>query len=94
MASITVRVQPGASKEGLWFEDGVLRARVTARATDGAANARLLALLAKRLRVPRTTIAILRGATSRQKVLEVETLELPEIQSRLAAQAQHEPRHR
>ena len=51
--------------------DGVLRARVTAPAVDGAANTALLRLIADALHVARRDVRIVAGATSRQKLIVV-----------------------
>jgi uncharacterized protein YggU (UPF0235/DUF167 family) len=80
---ITVRVIPRSSKNTLEWENGMLKARLTAPPVDNAANEALVALLAERLAVPRRTISIVRGATSRQKTVEVAGLTIEEIQQRL-----------
>lgn len=49
----------------------VLRAQVTAVPEDGKANAALIALLAKRWRLPKSTISVVRGVTSRRKLVAV-----------------------
>lgn len=80
---ITVRVIPRSSKNMLEWELGTLKARLTAPPVDGAANAALVNLLAERLAVPRRTISIVRGETSRQKTVEITGLTLEEIERRL-----------
>jgi uncharacterized protein len=49
----------------------MLRARVSAPPADGAANEALLRLLARELRVPRSAVELLRGATVRAKTVRV-----------------------
>jgi len=49
----------------------VLRARVSARAVEGAANEALIRLVAGELGVARGRVSIVRGATARSKVVEV-----------------------
>ncbi|MBA2396252.1 MAG: DUF167 domain-containing protein [Ktedonobacteraceae bacterium] len=80
---VTVRVIPRSSKNILEWEQGTLKARLTAPPVDGAANAALISLLAERLAVPRRTISIVRGETSRQKTIEIAGLTLEEIERRL-----------
>lgn len=80
---IAVRVIPRSSKNVLEWEHGGLKARLTAPPVDGAANTALISLLAERLAVPRRTISIVRGETSRQKTVEVAGLTLEEIEQRL-----------
>ncbi len=78
-----MRVIPRSSKNILEWEQGTLKARLTAPPVDGAANAALISLLAERLAVPRRTISIVRGETSRQKTIEIAGLTLEEIERRL-----------
>ncbi len=55
--------------------DGVLRARVTAPAVEGAANNALIRLLADSLSVARRDVRIVAGATSRQKLVVVDGID-------------------
>ena len=55
---------------------GAVVVRVTAPPVDGRANEALVALIAKRAGVPRSAVSIVRGHTSRDKVVRVEGLDL------------------
>jgi uncharacterized protein YggU (UPF0235/DUF167 family) len=57
------------------LEGGELRARLPAPPVEGAANAALVALLAERLGVPKRTIALVRGATARHKLIAINGLD-------------------
>ncbi len=85
MARLSVRAQPGASRDELSFEGSVLRARLAAPAVDGKANKRLIEVLAKRLGVPRSDVRIVHGESGRNKLLEVDGLETEELRRRLGA---------
>lgn len=68
-----VRVQPRASRtaiEGL--HAGALKVRLHAPPVDGAANAALVALLAKALGVPKRDVRVVAGETARSKLVEVD----------------------
>ena len=52
--------------------DGVLRARVTAPAIEGAANQALLRLLADELGIPKRDVRLVAGAASRTKLVVIE----------------------
>ena len=68
----SVRVTPRASANALSGErDGVLLVRVTAPPADGAANAAVIALLAKSLALPPTAVRIERGGAGRDKRMSV-----------------------
>lgn len=72
MARLHIVVSPGARRNDLEIQpDGMVQARVTARATDGKANRALIALLAERLQTPKSSISIARGAATRHKVVEL-----------------------
>ncbi len=75
MAHFLVRVQPRSSRDRVeGYLDGMLKVRVTAPPADGNANTALTKLLAEFLEVPRSGIKIVRGVTSRNKMVEVESL--------------------
>ena len=69
--------------EGAGGEGERLRVRLTAAPVDGAANEALVALLAERLGLPKRQVMVVRGATSRQKVVEVVGLNLEDVKRRL-----------
>lgn len=71
---VPVRVIPRARRNELTLEGETLRARLTAPPVEGAANEALVALLADRLRIPRRSIVIVRGATSRHKLVAISGL--------------------
>lgn len=67
--------------------------RVTAPPVDGRANEAVTRLLAKRLRVARGAVKIVRGQRSRRKLIEVGGLSDDELRSRLGvARSQSAPR--
>ena len=74
---LTVRLTPNGGRDAVdgWEQgaDGVLsvKARVSAAPEGGKANKALIALLAKQLRIPKTSIEIASGDTSRTKNLRI-----------------------
>ena len=84
MARIVVTVSPGASRSELVGRHGDgWKVRVAAAPERGRANEALLALLAEKLGLPRSRLAVVAGQTSRRKIVEVEGLGLDEISRRL-----------
>ena len=82
--AIHLRVIPRSSRDRVEeFRDGVLRIRVVAPPEAGKANAAVLALLSEHLGVSRRQLSIVRGAASRDKVVEVEGLGQKELLARL-----------
>ena len=81
---ITVKVQPGASSDRLAGKtaDG-WKLAVTAPPVEGRANRACTEVLARRLGVPPSSVIIVRGTSSRQKLIEVRGLSRSEIENRL-----------
>lgn len=70
--TLSLYVQPGARKSGVAGLHGeALKIRVAAPATDNLANAGLIGFLSVALDVPKSSISIRRGATSRRKTVEI-----------------------
>lgn len=74
---LAVRLTPRGGREAVdgWAVDGdgrpYLKVRVAAPPVEGAANAALLALLAKTLGAPKSSLSIASGAGARFKVVEI-----------------------
>ncbi len=84
--TVTVRVHPGASREGVvLLEDGALDVRLRARAVEGQANAGLVELLAERLKLRRREVEITAGLRSRQKLVRLALGSTDELCRRLGA---------
>jgi len=86
---IAIRVRPGASRTRVGgSHGGRLVVAVNARAVDGAATAAALEALADALGVRPRHVALLAGATSRDKVVEVsDDVVDDDVRARLAALA-------
>jgi hypothetical protein len=66
--TIDILVQPRASKTEITGDhDGALRIRIAAPPVDGAANDAIIEFLAKRLKVRKSDIEIVSGASGRRK---------------------------
>lgn len=84
VARLDVRIAPRASRDAIGATiGGELIVRVTAPPVDGRANEAVVRLLAKRLKVGRRAVAIVRGHHSRRKVVEVRGLSEEEARARL-----------
>jgi uncharacterized protein (TIGR00251 family) len=84
MGELRVRLQPRARRaEMAGVRDGALLVRVTAPPVDGKANAALCKLLASALGVPPSAVAVVRGHTARDKLVQVEGVATRELLQRL-----------
>lgn len=69
---LAVRVTPGARSEALEISDGRLLAKVRVKPEDGKATAAVQAMLADALGVATSRLRLLRGATSREKLFQID----------------------
>jgi uncharacterized protein len=82
---LALRVQPRSrSNEIAGERAGALLVRVTAPPVDGKANEAVLKLVAKRLGVPVSRISVVRGESSRDKLIEVEGIGDAELRRALS----------
>jgi uncharacterized protein (TIGR00251 family) len=87
MTSLAVRVKPKSSRsEILGIKAGVWQVALCSPPTEGKANAELLQLLAKTLRIAPSCLEISRGHKSRDKTVQIHGLEPVEILARLSSQ--------
>lgn len=83
-AQVRVRVQPGASRPGIvGVSGGELRIRVAAPPVEGRANEEARALLAEALDLPRSSVQLVRGETSRMKCFAVHGLGPQAVRQRI-----------
>ena len=68
---LALRVTPGARSEGLELGEGRVLVKVRAKPHDGAANEAVLALLAQALGEATSRLHLLRGATGRDKLVQL-----------------------
>jgi uncharacterized protein (TIGR00251 family) len=87
-ASIKIRVQPGASRNQiLGYRGDTLRMRVSAPPEGGRANEAVISLLAEALDVAKSRVTIVRGHSSKEKLIRVESLSQEKAQRRLKTPA-------
>ncbi|MFA4844670.1 MAG: DUF167 domain-containing protein [Candidatus Margulisiibacteriota bacterium] len=67
---LNIRVVPNAKRNKAVEEPGRLKVYLTAPAIEGKANKALLEFLAEHLGVKRSALTIIRGAKSRDKIVE------------------------
>ena len=65
---LPVRAAPGAKKNAIQgIHAGMLKVSVTAAPEDGKANAAIVQLLSKALKISKSRVQLMSGATQRQK---------------------------
>ena len=82
---LRLRVSPGAAKPGIVGRHGdAWKLRVAAPPEHGKANDAVVDLIAETLDVPRASVTLVSGGSSRNKVVELTGVEPEEIERRLA----------
>ncbi len=85
-AKISLSVYPNAARnEVLGFTEGMLRVKVTAPPTRGKANQELIAFLGQLLDVGKSSVTIIKGHTSRNKLIAIDGLSQEEVRKRLSS---------
>ena len=67
--TLNIKVIPNSSKNELIKEPDRLRLKITAPPVDNKANKFVIEYLSKFFKIPKTTIQIVRGTTSREKTI-------------------------
>jgi uncharacterized protein len=82
--TFAVRIHPRAKKDGITGELGdALKVSLSAPPVEGKANQACIEFFAKLLNVPRSSITIAAGQTSRNKVICVAGLTAQQVKDRL-----------
>jgi uncharacterized protein (TIGR00251 family) len=83
---LRVRVTPNAARSEITgFTDDVLHVKVAAVPEKGKANKELIDYLSRVLCIGKTSVRLLKGQTSRSKVIAIDGLSRDEITRRLSA---------
>jgi len=83
-ATFAVKVHPRARKNAITGElSDALKVALTAPPVEGRANRACIEFLANLLKVPRSSVTIASGETSRKKIIRVTGLSADEVRTRL-----------
>ena len=82
---LKVRVQPRASRnEVVGWREGTLVLRLTAPPVEGRANQAVIEFFADLFAIPRSSVTIASGETSRNKIVRIAGLSKPVAEQKLA----------
>jgi hypothetical protein len=82
---LRVRAQPRASRTEIAGEHGgALKIRVAAPPVDGGANRELIRFLARTVGVPASAVRVVSGASGRNKMIEIEGVDIASVARALA----------
>jgi uncharacterized protein len=82
--TFAVKIHPRAKNNAITGElGGTLKVSLTAPPVDGKANRACIEFFAKLLKVPRSSVTIASGQTSRNKIIQIAGLSADEIAKRI-----------
>jgi uncharacterized protein len=84
VVTFAIKVHPRARKNAITGElGGALKLSITSPPVDGRANQACIEFFAKLLKVPRSSVTIASGQSSRNKVVRVAGLSADEVRQRI-----------
>ena len=75
--TLDVKVEPRSSRKGICgvMDGHIVKVKLTAPPVEGSANEQLIEVLAEELGVKKSQVRVIRGHTSKRKVVEITGLE-------------------
>ena len=70
---VNIKISPNAKKNEIIKDCDFIKIKITAQPIDGKANKALIEFLSKNFKIPKTSIKILKGETSKEKTILFET---------------------
>lgn len=71
---VNLRISPNAKKNEIIKDGDIIKVKITALPIDGKANKALVEFFAKNFKIPKTSIEILKGETSKEKTILFKTM--------------------
>lgn len=72
---VNLRISPKAKKNEIIKDGDIIKVKITALPIDGKANKALVEFFAKNFKIPKTSIEILKGETSKEKTILFKTMD-------------------
>ncbi len=76
---VNIRISPNAKKNEIINEGEIIKVKITAQPIDGKANKALIEYLSKNFKIPKTSIKILKGETSKDKTILFKTSDTEKV---------------
>lgn len=76
---INLKISPNAKKNEIIKDNKFTKIKITAQPIDGKANKCLIEFLSKEFKIPKTSIKILKGETSKEKTILLQTEDINKI---------------
>lgn len=66
---LRIKISPNSKSNEIILEEDFAKIKITAQPIDGKANKALIEFLSKKFKIPKTSIKILKGETSKEKTI-------------------------
>ena len=76
---VELKISPNSSKNDIYRDETGLKIKLTAQPIEGKANKALIEFLSKQFKIPKTSIEILKGSTSKEKTLLIKVFDNDKI---------------
>ena len=74
-----IKISPNAKKNEIIKSETEVKIKITAQPVDGKANKALIEFLSKEFKIPKTSIQIIKGETSKEKTILFKTFDQDKI---------------
>ncbi len=72
---VNIKISPNAKRNEIIKDGNNIKIKITAQPVDGKANKSVIEFLSKNFKIPKTSIKILKGETSKEKTILFSTSE-------------------
>ena len=79
-AMVSFKISPNAKKNEIIKDESGIKIKITAQPVEGKANKALIEFLSKQFKIPKTSIKIVKGETSKDKTILFEISESEKIE--------------
>ena len=76
---INLKIVPNSSRNDIVLEDEFIKVKITAQPIEGKANKSLIEFLSNKFKIPKTSIEIVKGETSKEKTVFIKTMDKGKI---------------
>ena len=76
---VSLRIVPNSSKNDIIVDNEFIKIKITAQPIENKANKALVEFLSKKIKIPKTSIEIVKGETSKDKTLFFKTADQEKI---------------
>jgi hypothetical protein len=77
---VSIRISPNAKKNEIIKDGEIFKLKITAQPIDGKANKAVIEYLSKQFKIPKTSIKILKGETSKDKTILLMTTDSNKVE--------------